>query len=95
MPTLARSDSDVMKKLILERARQELSIVSECCKRAAKEIEDGSIPGAVERLSGVEGKLGNALNRLRVAQDAEHDLYLSPYLIEPTSLLGGQSTWDR
>lgn len=74
------------RRLILERVRQELTVVSEKCLDAIKAIDRDSESTIVEALCEVaelDEKLENAMERLEILRDAEKECYMSPYLLQP------------
>lgn len=74
-----------LRKLVLDRARQELMAVSERCRQAVQEIDRDSESTVAEALSALDrlaGMLEMAEHRLLVLHDAEHDSYLAPYLLD-------------
>jgi hypothetical protein len=74
-----------LRKLILERVRRELTVVSQKCLRAIEAIDHDSGSTVCEALSYLEeldAERENAMNRLSVLRDAEQDFHMTPYLLQ-------------
>ena len=76
-----------LRKLVLDRARQQLALVSQGCQRAIEAIDrdsESTLFHAIDSLKDVEDALEDATARLQVLSEAEQDFYKSPYLIQPS-----------
>jgi hypothetical protein len=72
-----------LRTLILERVRQELTVVSQKCLRAVEAIDHDSGSTVCEALSHLEeltAEREKAMSRLLVLRDAERDFHRTPGL---------------
>lgn len=74
-----------LRRLILDRTRRELELVSSKCLVAIQDLDrdsESTVRSAMDALDGSGVALQKALNRLLVLQDVEQDWFLSDYLIQ-------------